>query len=77
MDEGELCVSKIPPTPTLTPYSVVIKPYRLDDLLNKIEEMMKIRATTAAAAAAAVPISPVLPTRDSVEAIAIDEESKG
>lgn len=26
---------------------VVIKPYRLDDLLQKIEEMMKLRAAAA------------------------------
>jgi hypothetical protein len=30
---------------------VVIKPYRLDDLLHKIEEMMKLRAAATAAKA--------------------------
>lgn len=42
MDEG-MCLL-IRPLGTQLTWSVVIKPYRLDDLLQKIEDMMKLRA---------------------------------
>lgn len=54
-------------------FAVVIKPYRLDDLLQKVEEMMKIRATRPAQSLA-TPSSPVRPVRESLQAIEIDEE---
>lgn len=71
MDEGTfLIITIIALRMYQLTYVVVIKPYRLDDLLQKIEEMMKIRNMSEGLA---IPTSPVQPIREGSDAIEIEQ----